>query len=326
MISVFSTSHEAPFNIATEEYLLRQCPHEAFLLYINQPSIIVGMHQNSIAEINQDYVRKHQIPVVRRLTGGGTVFHDLGNLNFSFIMDSKGDSPWNFQRYTAPILEVLHDLGVHAELRGRNDLVIDGLKFSGNAKLVENGRILQHGTILYSSRLIDLSAALKVNPLKFKDKAVKSVRARVTNVTEHLAEPLSLERFVELVRSKVHSLYPEITEHVLSVEELKIIRDLCENKYKSWDWNYGQSPKYNFSHAIRTTAGTIEAYLDIQKGRVEEIRIFGDFFSNLELSFFENALKNTPHERNAILEKLQTLELDQFFGKVNAEELLELFF
>lgn len=326
MISIFSTSQEAPFNIATEEYLLRHCPHEAFLLYINQPSIIVGMHQNSIAEINQEYVLQHNIPVVRRLTGGGTVFHDLGNLNFSFIMDSQGDSPWNFQRYTAPILEVLHDLGVKAELHGRNDLVIEGLKFSGNAKLVEGGRILQHGTILYSSRLVDLSAALKVNPLKFKDKAVKSVRSRVTNVTEHLSQALTLERFVELVRNKVHSLYPEITEHSFSAEELDIITQLCETKYKSWDWNFGQSPKYNFSHGIRTAAGTIEAYLDIQKGRLESVRIFGDFFSNQDLSLFEDFLKDTPHERAALLGKLQSLDLDQFFGKVSSEELLELFF
>lgn len=272
MISVFSTSQSAPFNIATEEYLLRHSPHEAFLLYINQPSIIVGMHQNSIAEINQDYVREHNIPVVRRLTGGGTVFHDLGNLNFSFIMDSRDDSPWNFQRYTAPILEVLRDLGVHAELHGRNDLVIDGLKFSGNAKLVENGRILQHGTILFSSRLVDLSAALKVNPLKFSDKAVKSVRARVTNVAEHLSQELALERFVEMIRAKVHSLYPEIVEHVFSSQELMIIQKLCDEKYSTWEWNYGQSPKYNFSHSIRTAAGTIEAYLDIQKGRLEQIK------------------------------------------------------
>ena len=326
MISVFSTSQDAPFNIATEEYLLRHCPHEAFLLYINQPSIIVGMHQNSIAEINQDFVRQHNIPVVRRLTGGGTVFHDLGNLNFSFIMDSKGDSPWNFQHYTAPILEVLHDLGVQAELQGRNDLVIEGLKFSGNAKLVENGRILQHGTILYSSRLVDLSAALKVNPLKFSDKAVKSVRARVTNVTEHLAQELPLQRFVELVRAKVHSLYPEIGEHVFSTEELKQIQKLCDEKYKTWEWNYGHSPKYNLSNSIRAAAGTIEAYLDIQKGRLEGIRIFGDFFSNQDLSVFEDTLKDTPHERAAILEKLQCLDLEQFFGKVSAKELLELFF
>ena len=325
MLSIFSPSHYAPFNIALEEYILKNFSEDCFLLYINEPCLIVGRFQNTIAEINYPWVQEHNIPVVRRLTGGGTVFHDLGNLNFSFIMNSE-DDVGGFAKYTAPVISVLNDLGVPARLEGRNDLTIDGLKFSGNAKLVEGGRILQHGTILYSSRLVDLSAALKVNPLKFKDKAVKSVRSRVTNVTEHLSQALALERFVELVRNKVHSLYPEITEHSFSAEELDIITQLCETKYKSWDWNFGQSPKYNFSHCIRTAAGTIEAYLDIQKGRLESVRIFGDFFSNQDLSLFEDTLKDTPHERAALLEKLQSLDLDQFFGKVSAEELLELFF
>ncbi|HRY84606.1 MAG TPA: lipoate--protein ligase, partial [Candidatus Cloacimonadota bacterium] len=273
MLSIFSASKHAPFNIATEEYLLRHTEHEVFLLYINRPSIIVGVHQNSIAEINLDYVKEHKIPVVRRLTGGGTVFHDLGNLNFCFIMKAAQDSPWNFERYTAPILEVLQELGVNAMLKGRNDLVIDDRKFSGNAKLVEKGKILQHGTILFDSHIGALSAALKVNPLKFNDKAVKSVRSRVTNVSEHLQQELSLQDFTSLVRAKVQSIYPEVRDYSFSDSETAQIQKLADEKYSGWEWNFGASPKYNLSRALRTPAGTLEAYLDVQEGKIESIRV-----------------------------------------------------
>lgn len=326
MLSIFSASQHAPFNIATEEYLLRHTEHEVFLLYINSPSIIVGVHQNSIAEINLDYVKEHKIPVVRRLTGGGTVFHDLGNLNFCFIMKSEQDSPWNFARYTAPILEVLQELGVNAILKGRNDLVIEERKFSGNAKLVENGKILQHGTILFDSKMGDLSAALKVNPLKFNDKAVKSIRSRVTNVCEHLPQALSLLEFTELVRAKVHSIYPEVQEYSFSAAEVSEIQKLADQKYATWDWNFGASPKYNLSRALRTPAGTLEAYLDVQQGKIESIRIFGDFFSSRPVSELEAALKGTPHEESALRSKLAELPLSEYFGAVTNEEILSLLF
>jgi len=165
MLFIVSDSHHAPFNIATEEYILHHIPEDVFLLYINAPSIIVGKHQNTLAEVNLDYVREHHIPVVRRLTGGGTVFHDLGNLNFSFIVTDDSDKLHTFEKYTRPILEVLNRLGVEARLEGRNDLTIKGMKFSGNAKAIIAGRILQHGTILFASRINDLSKALKANPL-----------------------------------------------------------------------------------------------------------------------------------------------------------------
>lgn len=326
MLSIVSESNFAPYNIATEEYLLREMDTEAFLLYINAPSIIVGMHQNSIAEINTDYVREHKIPVVRRLTGGGTVFHDLGNLNFCFIMNAEDENPWTFARYTAPILEVLAELGVKAELKGRNDLVIDDMKFSGNAKLVERGKILQHGTILYSSQMGALSAALKVNPLKFSDKAVKSVRSRVTNVADHMPNPLPLTELIALIRRKVHSMYPEARDYSFTPQDKARIQELCDTKYDTWEWNFGSSPKYNFSRAIRTPAGTIESYIDIHAGKIAELKIFGDFFSSEPTLAFEDAFKGTAHNESAILTRLRSLDLQSFFGAVEADDLIGLFF
>src|SRR5690554_2325750 len=248
MLSIFSPSTYAPFNIALEEYILHTFEEDCFLLYINDPCIIVGRFQNTLAEINYQWVQEHEIPVVRRLTGGGTVFHDLGNLNFSFLMNTEEELA-GFAKYTAPILDVLNDLGVPARLEGRNDLTINGLKFSGNAKLVQSGKTLQHGTILFSSHVESLTQALKANPLKFTDKAVKSVRARVTNVADHLPKPMKLADFIPLVRNKIHSLYPDARDYYLSIEDREAVQALVDSKYGTWEWNYGKSPQYNLANS-----------------------------------------------------------------------------
>jgi len=325
LICIISDSHYAPYNIATEEYLLKTKQDNCFLLYRNAPSIIVGRHQNTLAEINYDYVREHDIPVVRRMTGGGTVFHDLGNLNFCFIMLADGEG-WTFEKYTAPILELLSELGIKAELQGRNDLTIDGLKFSGNAKLVWRNKVLQHGTILFSSRMTDLSQALTVNPLKFADKAVKSVRARVTNVSEHLPHPLTIEEFVDKLHAHVKSMYPQAQDYAFAPEEKATIRQLVDEKYGTWDWNFGISPKYNYSKAIRAQCGTIEVYLDVHKGRIAAVRIFGDFFARKDLAELEDALTGLAHQEDCVLRCLEESDVSSFFGDLSATELLPVFF
>ena len=321
MLLIISNSNFAPFNIATEEYLLKHTEHDCFLLYRNKPSIIVGRHQNTLSEINHEYVVENEISVVRRMTGGGTVFHDLGNLNFCFIMQNAGDASWSFEKYTQPVLSTLRELGIDARLEGRNDLTIAGMKFSGNAKLVWQDKTLQHGTILFSSKMADLSAALKVNPLKFADKAVKSVRARVTNVSEHLATPLALGDFIEKIRAQVSALYPDAQDYSFSETELAIIQNLVDIKYDTWEWNYGTSPKYNYYKAIRTKAGTIEFYLHVAKGKIEKLQIFGDFFGRKDLAELESALIGVAHRQEEVLACLQTIDVSSFFGDVSAEEI-----
>jgi lipoate---protein ligase len=318
---IVSPSHQAPFNIASEEYILDNFADDVFLLYINAPSIIVGKHQNTLAEINTDYVHEHNIPVVRRLTGGGTVFHDLGNLNFSFIMNRGADEESGFAKYTAPVLDVLQDLGVDARLEGRNDLTIEGLKFSGNAKAVYRHKIQQHGTILFSAKIADLSAALNANPLKFRDKAVKSVSRRVTNVTEHLQNPLTLAEFIDLIRNKVLSLYPDAVEYSFSVEDCQSIETLVQSKYATWEWNYGLSPRYNHVKAIRCAAGTIEFHTDVHKGLITGVRIYGDFFGNRDIGELERALVGVFHREAEILEILNKLPLDEYFGPVLPDDI-----
>lgn len=325
MLCIRSKTNNPAFNIATEEYLLKHKSEECFYLYINNPSIIIGKHQNSIAEINVDYVKDNNIDVVRRLSGGGAVFHDPGNLNFSFIKTKQKNESADFRKYTQPILDVLISLGVDAKFEGRNDLTIKGKKFSGNAKHVYQNKILQHGTLLFSSKLPDLSKALKINPLKYKDKAVKSVRSRVTNISEHLKTPLSLETFEDHIINHVRSLYEDTEIYELTATDIQAINKLVDEKYSTWNWNFGSSPQYNFQKGIKTTGGHIEMNLEVKKGKIVNAKIFGDFFNTKDIIELETLLIGMPHEAAKIKSQLQEIELDSYLANVKLEEFMEVF-
>jgi len=314
------------FNLATEEYVLKNFADDSFMLWRNEPSIIVGKHQNTLAEINLDYVNSNHIKVVRRLSGGGAVFHDLGNINFTFI--SKGDHHTlvDFRKFTEPILEVMLKLGIEARFEGRNDLTIDGRKFSGNAEHVYKDRVLHHGTLLFSAMMTDLSSALNVDPSKFSDKAVKSVRSRVTNISEHLKEPMEIEDFMELVRNHVKEKYPDALTIELSDNDHLQIEKLVYEKYSTWDWNFGYSPKYNFKKQLKTGGGHIEMNLLVENGFITEAKIFGDYFNKLDTCDIETALRGLPHTEAAIRQKLSAIEIGDYFTHVSIDELISIFF
>lgn len=312
------------FNLATEEYVLKEIPEDSFMLWRNAPSIIVGKHQNTLAEINVDYVKKNNIPVVRRLSGGGAVFHDLGNLNFTFIQSGESNLLVDFRKYTRPILDVLLKLGIDARFEGRNDLTIEGKKFSGNAEHVWKNRVLHHGTLLFSSEMADLSQALNVDPLKFSDKAVKSVRSRVTNISGHLKEPMNVLDFASLIQEHIVSVYPDATFYDLSDSDHERIKELVRSKYGTWEWNFGYSPNYNFRKILRTSSsGTMEFDLDVQNGTILHIKIFGDYFSKFDTEDIEQALTGVAHEESAIRKALENFVLQDYFANLSVEEFLQ---
>lgn len=326
MLLIDSPSNNAYFNIATEEYLLSRFPTEdLFLLYVNAPSIIVGKFQNTLAEINLDYAKEKGINVVRRMSGGGTVYHDLGNLNFSFHTLLGDHDFGDFKQFTEPVLKLLNKLGVPAVLKGRNDLLVEDKKFSGNAKLARQGKMIQHGTILLNSEMEVLAEALKVNPLKFTDKGTKSTQSRVTNLIHYLPEGTTTEKMKHLLKEEIAANNPGAKAYMLTAEDIAGIEQLAKEKYETWDWNFGFSPNYNFQKAIKVPAGFIEVHLDVVKGTIEKAKIFGDFFAPKPIEELEDLLIGHRHEEEELRSIIENIDLTDYFGKVTVEEVMEVF-
>ena len=326
MLIIDSPSHNAFFNIAAEEYLLTRFPVEdLFLLYVNAPSIIIGKFQNTLAEINLDYIQEKGIKVVRRMSGGGAVYHDLGNLNFSFHTLLADHDFGDFSQFTKPVLTLLNRLGVPAVLEGRNDLLVEGKKFSGNAKLARKGKMIQHGTLLLDSEMEVLGEALKANPLKFIDKATKSTRSRVTNLISYLPEDTTTEHLKNLLTEEIISNSTGAERYELTEEDHEGIAQLMSEKYETWDWNFGFSPNYNFQKAIKIPAGFIEVHLDVIKGTIEKAKIFGDFFAPKPIEELEEQLIGQHHEAEALRALLAAQDLTGYFGKVTTDEILTAF-
>ncbi len=323
MLYIKRTSTDPYFNIAAEEYVLKEFKEDCFMLWQNDPCIVVGKHQNTLAEINYAYVREKGIPVVRRISGGGTVFHDPGNLNFTFIQNATDQNLVNFKKYTEPILAVLKSMGLNASFEGHNNLMIEGKKFSGNAEHVYKNRTLHHGTLLFSSTLPELSRALRIEPGKFQDKAVKSVPQSVTNLQQHLHEELSIEEFRDRIGNYVLGRYPEAKHYEFSSQDISNINKLVNTRYSKWEWNYGYSPKYSMKKSIKTSRGQIDFNLEIKNGLIQNVKIGGDLTITPELSAFEQSMKGLPHEEKKLKNKLSTLNLKTAFGDVKSGELLK---
>ena len=313
-----------PANMAMEELIINHLPEDDYLtFYIHDPSIIIGRHQNTIEEINEDYVREKGIHVQRRLSGGGAVYHDHGNLNFSFIVRGTREDVNQFDVLTLPVIKALEKLGVKAELSGRNDLLIDGRKFSGNAQYFHNGKLLQHGTILLNSDMSELGNALKVKEIKIQSKGVKSVHSRVTNIMEYLEDKsLTVEAFKNLLIETINEIYP-LEEYILTAEEQAIHDRLVREKFSTWEWNYGKSPKFNVSKMEKFPFGIIDARIDVQKGTIANIRVFGDFFVREDISTLEEALKGIKYDRDAILKALEAINIQDYFNNMTPEEFAE---
>ena len=327
-----SPSHDIRTNLAIETYLMAHADLSEPILYfyINSPCIIVGRYQNVLAEINQAYVEQQKIILTRRTSGGGAVFDDLGNVSFSFITKDDGDGFGNFKRFTAPVLKALHAMGATgAEMSGRNDLLIDGKKFSGNAMHVENGRMFSHGTLMYDVDQSQIAKALTVPADKMASKGIKSVRSRVTNLRPYLAsayQNLTIEEFRDRLAREILGVSDLADAKTYPLDDTirAGVADLNQRYFKNWDWIYGQSPAFEIQHRRHFTAGTVDFRLNIANGRIADLTVYGDFFGSQPVQTVLDRLKGVKYTRAAVTAALADLDLQLYFGQIDRNELISL--
>lgn len=313
-------------NLALEEYVLRNfsADNDYLLFYINEPSIIIGRNQNTLEEINHEYVDANFLHVVRRISGGGAVYHDLGNLNFSFITNHDVKSLNNFKKFTAPVIKVLKNLDLDAELKGRNDIQVDEKKISGTAQFSTGKRMVSHGTLLFDTDLGEVANALNVKMSKIASKGHKSVRSRVANISEFIKQEMNIIAFRQLLLEGLYEESEPFEKYHLTPEEWKGVHQLKEEKYDTWDWNFGRSPKFNIQRSKRFAVGEIDLRIFVEKGHIKEFKIFGDFFGKEPVENLEKLLEGARYEKEDISGLLKDIEIKEYFGDIPKIDFIEL--
>ena len=313
-------------NLALEEYCVRNLDmsNDYLLFYINKPSVIIGKHQNTVEEINSGYVNEKGIHVVRRISGGGAVYHDSGNLNFSFMTKYSNETIHNFNLFTQPVIKVLNELGIRAELNGRNDITVSGRKISGNAQFTDTKSMFSHGTLLFNSNLDDVVKALNVKIDKIESKGIKSVRSRVANIKEFLPGNMTIEDFKANLTASIFKNSDSLPVYGLSDSEWADVHKLSKSKYRTWDWNYGRSPDFNIRKIKRFGFGEIDIRIHVKNGLLTDCKIYGDFLGHGELTDIESRLKNARYEKESLKDSLINLDLKYYFGDITPDEFADL--
>ncbi len=311
------------YNLALEQHVLEHRREgDWLLLWQNANTVVIGLNQNTAEEINAAFVAEHGITVVRRMTGGGAVYHDLGNLNYSFISDLGNTEELTIRRFTEPVCRALAAMGVAAETSGRNDILVEGKKVSGVAQRIAGGRILHHGTLLFNSDPAMIAGALKADPAKFSSKSAKSVRSRVGNICDFLPAGADLPQFrgrllQELTRDG-------LIHETLTDAELADVRKLADEKYRSWEWTYGRSPEYAYRSRARFPGGTLEVRMNVRQGLIEDMVFYGDFMATAPLNALCSAMRGTRLERSALDAVFSHFDFPSVFGGITKAEVLGL--
>lgn len=318
-----SETNDTAYNVALEDYAFNNLTDvdEIFMLWINEPSIIIGKNQNALAEINSDFVKENNIRVIRRISGGGAVYHDLNNLNYTLIAPRQNENAFDFKAFSQPVIRTLAKLGISATFSGRNDIEIDGQKFCGNAQAYSKDRILHHGCLMFDVDVSVLSNALNVKENKIVSKGIKSVRSRVTNIKQHLTQEMTVDDFKQALFDEMKTTRPDLEPYILSEADQEAIRKLASKK-ASWDWNYGKAPAYDLRKDLKYSFGNIEVLLETSNSILKQVTFYGDFFGIRDVAELAEELKGLTLEESAIKTKIESLThpvSDYFSGLTNQE-------
>jgi len=327
MIYIINDSQDPYYNLASEEYVMNSFNEDEkyLMLWQNRPSIIIGKHQNTIEEINREFVQANNIAIVRRLSGGGAVYHDLGNLNFTFIVKVPNTSlEFDFKKFTEPVVAALNQMEIPAEFNSRNDLSIEGKKISGNAQYIRKGKCLHHGTLLFNTNLDQLVMALRVSSDKIESKGIKSIRSRVTNIYPYLKKPYTIEDFKNLLLDQFRLKNGKIESIYFNDNDRKQIEKLVRTKYQTWEWNYGESPFFTIKKTQRFDFGKVEAWLDINEGIIKKCKFYGDFFGRDDKEDIEEKLIGCRYERNEITLRMNDIDIENYFYGLNKDQFINL--
>lgn len=323
---IASPSTDPRWNLALEQYVFDALPRDKsyFMLWQNHNTIVVGKYQNTAAEINGKFVRDEGITVVRRLSGGGAVYHDLGNLNFTFITDAPDAAKIDFRRFCEAVVDALADLGVAAEINGRNDITIEGKKFSGNSQYLREGRVMHHGTLMFRSDLTVLSRALAVDREKLSAKGIPSVVSRVTNIGDHLPPEVTIDDLREALLRHI-PCEDNAAPYVLTEEDIAAIDNIAQERYASWEWTYGRSQALQRRNKQRIEGcGTIDVSLSSDGGIITALELHGDFFGSGDIDQLCAHLVGCRCEINALKERLDAINLQHYIHNCPQDALIEL--
>lgn len=322
MIYIETGSKDVYFNFGLEYYFTAVKPmnETVFLFWRTDPTLMVGKYQNTLEEINQKYVDEHKIQVVRRMSGGGTIYTDPGGWQFTFI--EYGDNTGiHFHEYIAPVIDALRSLDIPAEFNGRNDLVIEGKKFSGNAQYKLSGNTVHHGSILFDTDIEQMVKSTTVDEYKIISKSIKSVRDRVTNINDHLVTPMSTEQFKEHMISYIMRGSPKIYE--LTYEDKQAIEKIADEKFRSWESKYGTNPKFSITKVGRFSGGKIEFRMDVKKGVIASANVYGDFFATDKAENIGKALVGCRFEKSDIENTLIKNNLSDAIYGITLDEIVK---
>lgn len=324
---IISHTNDTAYNVALEDYAFNNLTDvdEIFMLWINQPSIIIGKNQNALAEINSEFVKENNIRVIRRISGGGAVYHDYNNLNYTIIAPRQDENAFDFKAFSQPVIRALAKLGIKATFSGRNDLEIEGQKFCGNAQAYSKDRVLHHGCLMFDVDVSVLSNSLNVREDKIKSKGIKSVRSRVTNIKDHLGSSMTVEDFQQALFDEMKTVRPEFEPYILSETDKEKILELAEYK-ASWEWNYGKSPAYDLRKDLKYSFGNIEVLLETSRSKLKNVTFYGDFFGVRDVGELAQALKGLTLEETAIKDTVNNLTypISDYFSGLSNQEFSEL--